>query len=87
MPREDTHGPPSPVPHTRVRSQDDRAVDPDELVLTPDARRCYDELYEDRRKIREEVLADEVECDYELGHALRLTWVSQQRADSALMAI
>ena len=86
-PREDTHGPPSPVPNTRVRSQNDCALDSDELVLTPDALRYYDELYEERRKLREEVLADEGECDFELGHALRLTWVSQQRADSALMAI
>ena len=84
-------GPPRPVPHTRVKSRGDRTLarssDPDDVVLTPDALRYYDKLYEERRKLRDEVLADEGECDFELGHALRLTWVSQQRADPVLMEI
>ena len=87
VPREDTHGPPSPVPNTRVRSRRDRAQDSEELVLTPDALRYYDESYEARRQLREEVLEGEGECDFELGTALRLTWVSQQRGDTSLISI
>ena len=46
--KEDTHGPPSPVPNTQVKSRGDRTLartsDPDDLVLTPDALRYYDKL-------------------------------------------
>ena len=91
VPREDTHGPPSPVPHTRVRLENGRVrvtgADSDELVLTPEALRYYAQSYQARRKVREEVLADEGECDFELGHVLRLTWVTHQRGDSSLMTI
>ena len=41
-------------------------------------------MYEDRRKLRDEVLTDEGECDFVLGRALRITWVPQQRADPGL---
>ena len=88
--REDVHGPPGPVPNTQVKSRGDgNLADPtqDDLVLTPDALRYYDKLYESRRELRDEVLADEGECDFELGYALRLTWVTQQRGDSSLLSI
>ena len=44
-------------------------------------------MYEERAKLREEVLADEGECDFVLGHSLRLTWVPQQRADPGLAEV
>ena len=82
------HVPDSPVPNTKYKadSGDPRTIIPeqDDLVLTPDALRYYEELYEKRKSISDDVKAEAGECDFELGTSLRVTWIPQQRADKAL---
>ena len=76
-----------PVPNTEYRKDQSgpktRDLD-DELVLTPDALRYYDETYAKRREIADDVRTEAGECDFKLGDYLRVTWIPQQRADKAL---
>ena len=78
-----------PVPNTLYKDNagDPKALvkDVDELVLTHDALDYYDKLYDKRREIADEAHAEAGECEFELGHSLRVTWVPAQRADKALM--
>ena len=78
-----------PVPNTEYRESvgDPRVARGEEgiLDLTQDTLRYYDELYDKRRELADDVKADSGECEFTLGQSLRLTWVAAQRADKALM--
>ena len=57
----------------------------DELELTPDALRFYEERYAKRRELADDVRAEAGECEFKLGDSLRVTWIPHQRADRTLM--
>ncbi len=72
------------VPNTSYKPDDGRGRAP-QLVMTPDAL-AYSKNLDDKRKGNAaEAHAEVAECEFELGHSLRLTWIPSQRADKALM--
>ena len=54
-------------------------------MLTPDALQHYEESYQKRRGLADDVRADAGECEFKLGYSLRVTWIRQQRADKSLV--
>ena len=74
-----------PVPNTAYKPDDGRGKAVPELVLTPDTLAYYKKLDDKRKEIADDAHAEVAECEFELGHSLRVTWILAQRADKALM--
>ena len=76
------------MPNTEYKANqgDPKAIirDVDELVLTPDALKYYEESYRKRRGLADDVQTEAGECEFKLGDSLRVTWIPQQRADKSL---
>ena len=67
-----------PVPNTEYKANqgDPKTIieNVGEVVLTPDALQYYEESYQKRRGLADDVRADAGECEFKLGDSLRVTW-------------
>ena len=65
------------VSNTSYEPDDGRGGAP-ELLLTLDALAYYKQLDDKRKENVDEAHAEVAECEFELGHSLRVSWIPAQ---------